>query len=134
MIKKVLLLAVMLAMATAFYEGSSPVVSLNSDNYEQVNTGIWFVEYFASWCGHCRNMAPEWEKAAGALKGIVQVAAIDAGTHKVNVQGIQGFPTIRFLVNGQEKDYKGGRSAKDFVSFALDEVRKVHYWTNSDCI
>lgn len=54
------------------------------------------------------NMAPEWEKAAGALKGIVQVAAIDAGSQKINVQGIQqGFPTIRFLVNGQEEGLQG---------------------------
>lgn len=100
-------------------------MALTSSTYDQVNRGIWFVEYFASWCGHCRNMAPEWEKAAAALKGIVQVAAIDAGSEKINVQGIQGFPTIRFLVNGQEKDYKGGRSARDFVAFALDEVKKV---------
>lgn len=53
MIKRILLVAAVLAMATAFYEGSSPVIALTSDNYEQVNKGIWFVEYFASWCGHC---------------------------------------------------------------------------------
>lgn len=125
MIKKILLVAVVLAVSHAFYESGSAVVSLTADNYKQVEQGIWFVEYFANWCGHCRNMAPEWEKAAEALKGIVNMGAIDASVHKINVQGIQGFPTIRFLINGKEKDYKGGRSARDFVAFALDEVKKV---------
>lgn len=48
-------------------------------------------------------MAPEWEKAAGALKGIVNVAAIDASGQNINVPGLQGFPTIRFLVDGKER-------------------------------
>jgi protein disulfide-isomerase A6 len=92
-----------LALTLGFYEGNSPVIGLTSENYQQVNQGIWFVEYYASWCGHCRNMAPEWEKAASALQGIVQVAAIDAGAQKINVEGVQGFPTIRFLIDGKEK-------------------------------
>lgn len=72
-------------------------------------------------------MAPEWEKAARALKGIVQLAALDAGSEKVDVQGIQGFPTIRFLVDGKEEAYQGGRNARDFVTFALEKVKKIAF-------
>jgi thioredoxin-like negative regulator of GroEL len=48
-------------------------------------------------CGHCRNLAPEWEKAAKALKGIVRVAAIDMDKYQAAGQpyGIRGFPTIK---------------------------------------
>ncbi|CAF4690914.1 unnamed protein product, partial [Rotaria magnacalcarata] len=58
---------------------------------------IWFVEFYAPWCGHCRNLAPEWKRAATALKGIVKIGAVDADSHKSLGQqyGVSGFPTIK---------------------------------------
>jgi thiol-disulfide isomerase/thioredoxin len=29
-------------------------------------------------CGHCRNLVPEYEKAATLLKGVVKLVAVDA--------------------------------------------------------
>jgi protein disulfide-isomerase A6 len=99
---RILYFCLVLGLCLAMYDGDTPVVKLNAGNYDQVKTGIWFVEYYASWCGHCQAMAPEWEKAARALKGVVRLAALDAGSERVDVGGIQGFPTIRFLVDGKE--------------------------------
>ena len=48
-------------------------------------------------CGHCKNLAPEWEKAAKALKGIVRVGAIDMDKYQARggEYGVRGFPTIK---------------------------------------
>ncbi len=60
---------------------------------------IWLVEFYAPWCGHCQSLAPEYEKAANALQGIVKIGAVDMTTDQSvgSPYNIQGFPTIKFF-------------------------------------
>jgi protein disulfide-isomerase A6 len=83
----VLLVAIVngMSLASALYGPSSDVVILTSSNFKSKvlqADGVVLVEFFANWCGHCKNLAPQWEKVATALKGIVTVAAVDADTHR----------------------------------------------------
>lgn len=87
-----------------------------------------FVQFFAPWCGHCKNLEPEWAKAASELKGKVKLGALDATAYPTKAQeyGVQGYPTIKFFPSGVKSrsdatNYEGGRTAGDIVTWALDK-------------
>lgn len=77
---------------------------MNSDD-------LWMVEFYAPWCGHCKNLAPEYEKAAKALSGVIKVGAVDMTTQQSvgSPYGIKGFPTLKFFGADKKKplDYNG---------------------------
>ncbi|OZJ05272.1 hypothetical protein BZG36_01960 [Bifiguratus adelaidae] len=90
------------------------------------------VEFYAPWCGHCKNLAPTYEKVgfAFANEGDCIVAKID-GDSQTETAGryeVAGFPTIKFFPKGEDKtpiDYEGGRSEADFIKF-LNEKCGTH--------
>ena len=88
----------------ALYDRSSGVVDLTPSNFDSKvknSDGVWIVEFYAPWCGHCRNLAPEYQKAAKALKGAVGVGAVDcdqeANKQLCGQYGVQGFPTLKVI-------------------------------------
>lgn len=107
------------------------VVELTESNFDKLvlnSEDVWLVEFFAPWCGHCKNLAPEWRKAATELKGKVKLGALDATVHPTKAQeyGVQGYPTIKFFGGGRKSqsdaaDYDGGRTAADIVTWAMDK-------------
>ncbi|KAH9633518.1 hypothetical protein HF086_013195 [Spodoptera exigua] len=110
----------------------SDVITLTDDNFKKLvldSDDIWLVEFFAPWCGHCKNLEPHWAKAATELKGKVKVGALDATVHQEMASRfqVQGYPTIKYFPSGKKtydsaEDYNGGRTSSDIVSFALEKL------------
>lgn len=114
----------------ALYPSSSDVIDLDESNFDKLVTksdDIWIVEFFAPWCGHCQQFAPEYSKAATALKGIVKVGAVNADDHKSLSSrfGVRGFPTIKIFTPGKKdgEDYRGGRTAQGLAEAALNAIK-----------
>jgi len=95
------------------------------------------VEFYAPWCGHCKNLAPNWEAAATSLKGFAKIAAINCDEYKdiCGNFGIKGFPTIKFFPSEQSQnpqkkgqpfktpeDYNGDRSSNGIVDFVTKKL------------
>ena len=113
---------------------SSPVKVVDDKAMKKMmkKDGVYLVKFFAPWCGHCKNLAPEWEKLGKAMKGVGTVAAIDVDANKEAGQKykIQGFPTIKAISisNGKvdfEDEYKGERTAKAIASFGMRAAKKA---------
>ena len=76
-----------------------------------------FVEFYAPWCTHCKQMAPELDKAAERLKDTAAIVKIDATQNEdfAKGHGVEGFPTLMIFHEGQVLPYKGGRTSVDIV-------------------
>lgn len=114
------------------YSAGNDVVELTPSNFNREviqSDGLWLVEFYAPWCGHCQNLAPQWQKAATALKGIVNLGAVDADKHQ-SLGGqyeVRGFPTIKIFGANKQKpeNYQGGRTAEAIVDAALSSLRSL---------
>ncbi|CAN6340695.1 unnamed protein product [Urochloa humidicola] len=104
----------------------SSVVVLTPETFDSIvldETKDVLVEFYAPWCGHCKHLAPVYEKLASVFKqdeGVV-IANLDADKHTdlAEKYGVSGFPTLKFFPKGNiaGEDYDGGRDLDDFVKF-----------------
>lgn len=62
------------------------------------------VDVWAPWCGPCRAMAPEFEKAAKAGEPAMRFLKLNSDEHQAMAArfGIRGIPTMLLLREGKE--------------------------------
>jgi len=109
----------------AYIVSASDVLEFTDSNFdtEIVKHDIVLVEFYAPWCGHCKRLAPEYEKAATALKNEdppVPLAKVDcpANNDLCSKHGVSGYPTLKIFKNGEmASDYNGPREADGIVKY-----------------
>jgi len=95
------------------------VVTLTTDNFDSYieKESLMLVEFYAPWCGHCKRLAPLYEKAAKQLKENdppVILAKVDATKESElgKRYNVDGYPTLKIFKNGRPIDYKGERDSE----------------------
>jgi thioredoxin 2 len=79
------------------------------------------VDFWAPWCGPCRQMAPQFEQAAKSLKGRALLVKVNSDDNPRTASrfGIRSIPTLLKLDRGREvARVAGARPAAQIVQFA----------------
>merc|ERR1712172_193111 len=107
-----------------------PVKVLVGKNFHDVAMDVnkdVLVEFYAPWCGHCKQLAPIWDKLGEkyADNENIVIAKMDSTANELEEVKVQGFPTIKLFKKGTNEivDYNGDRTVEGFSKF-LDEPAK----------
>jgi protein disulfide-isomerase A1 len=100
---------------------ATDVIHATKDNWDTLvkPLDLTLVEFFAPWCGHCKNLAPKYEAAATQLKDIVPLVSVDCTVESELCKQfeVRGYPTLKVFRNNVPTDYQGQRETDAIVRF-----------------
>jgi putative thioredoxin len=84
------------------------------------------IDFWAEWCGPCRQLTPILEKAVRAAKGRVKLVKMNIDQHPAipGQMGIQSIPAVIAFVNGQPADGFMGALPESQVNAFIEKLTK----------
>src|SRR6201982_3258188 len=84
------------------------------------------IDFWAPWCGPCRQLTPILEKAVRAAKGRVKLVKMNIDDHPAipGQMGIQSIPAVIAFVNGQPADGFMGALPESQVTAFTERLTK----------
>ncbi|KIK54358.1 hypothetical protein GYMLUDRAFT_177266 [Collybiopsis luxurians FD-317 M1] len=100
---------------------------LTPDNFkDSISSGVWFIEHFSPYCGHCRAFAPTWEELVqknsegGEDPTGVKLAQVNCAVHGdlCSTNGVKGYPQMNIYKDGEfVETFKGARELPRLTEF-----------------
>jgi len=88
----------------------------------EIESGVTVVDFFATWCGPCKMLAPVLEGLAGEMEGKVKFIKvdIDQSLDLANEFQISSVPTMIIFKDGQKADQLVGFLPKERIQQAIE--------------
>lgn len=101
--------------------------TITNDNLTQVlaSSKVVVIDFWATWCGPCRMLAPVVEEIASEMQGDVTVAKcnVDEQREVAMQYRIMSIPTLLFFQDGQLVDKTVGVVSKDEIVTKINNLK-----------
>lgn len=97
---------------------------LNNNNFDEtIKNGVVLVDFWATWCGPCKMLAPNVEEIAKKYEGRAVVGKVDVDENPdlAELFGIMSIPALFVFVNGEVKEKLIGYRLKMQIAEVLDK-------------
>lgn len=97
---------------------------LNNNNFDEaIKNGVVLVDFWATWCGPCKMLAPNVEEIAKEYEGRAVVGKVDVDENPDLAErfGIMSIPALFVFVNGEVKEKLIGYRLKMQIVEVLDK-------------
>ncbi len=101
-------------------------LTITKETFEELIAGDQpvVIDFWAEWCGPCRNIAPIIEELAEEFEGKVAIGKCDVEDNDdiVAKYGVRNIPTVIFLKGGELVDKQVGAASKDAFKAKIEKL------------
>jgi len=113
------------------FKRALPIETFSGDmeELEEPKSKLTCTMYYTEWCGYCKKAKPEWNKLTDEYNGknangktiIITKINCEENPEIAKQEQIEGYPTFKFSLDGQEVPYNGERTYNAFKEF-IDNI------------
>ncbi|KFE41913.1 MULTISPECIES: thioredoxin [Staphylococcus] len=100
------------------------LIEVNDSNFnEQINSGVKLVDFWATWCGPCKMIAPVLEDLANDYDGKADILKLDVDQNQATAAKyeVMSIPTLIVFKDGEPVDKVVGFQPKENLAQVLDK-------------
>ncbi|KAL1727432.1 thioredoxin-like protein [Schizophyllum commune] len=111
-----------------------PEEPLTPDNFKStIKDGLWLIEHFSPYCGHCKHFFPTWQKlvqdvANDPAQPPVYLAQVNCAVNGdlCNANGVRGYPQLNMFYNGESVEQFREARELDILKAFIQKHRDAH--------